>query len=131
MKLIITFLFLFILPLILNANEIYVICNKDLAIEKSEIKDIFLGKIRFSDSKKIKPADNKKANKSFLDKVLNLNKTKYLIHWEKKAFREGVLPPKKLNDDRSVIDYVSANKGAIGYVSSKPAGDVKVLINLK
>ena len=63
----------------------------------------------------------------FLRKVVSLRKISYLILWEKKAFREGMIPPKSKNNDQEVLNFVRQNKGGIGFVSEKPDSSVKVI----
>ena len=49
-------------------------------------------------------------------------------YWKKLTFTGQGTPPKKMESDAAMIDYVAKTKGAIGYVSAGAATEgVKVL----
>ena len=108
------------------AADVYVIANSGLELSADDIRDAFLGEKQVAGSAKIVPMDNAGAQKIFLEKVIKLDAAKYGAIWTKKGFRDGLNPPPVKSGDAEVVAAVKSTPGAIGYVSSAPAG-VKVV----
>lgn len=108
------------------AADVYVIANGAVSPAPEDIRDVFLGEKQIVGGTRIVPMDNAALQKDFLDKVVKLDATKYSSIWTKKGFRDGLNPPPVKSSDAEVIAAVKATPGAIGYVSSAPAG-VKVI----
>lgn len=108
------------------AADVYVIANPGLALSDEDVRDIFVGDKQIAGSTKVVPVDNASLQKDFLDKVLKLDAAKYSSIWTKKGFRDGLNAPAVKSSDAEVISAVKATPGALGYVSSAPAG-VKVI----
>ena len=108
------------------AADVYVIAHSAVNTATDEVRDIFLGEKQIAGGTKVIPMDNSALQKEFLDKVIKLDATKYSSIWTKKGFRDGLNPPPVKSGDADVIAAVKATPGAIGYVSSAPAG-VKVI----
>ena len=105
-----------------SAADVYVIANGVAELSPEEVKEIFLGEVQFAGPHKLLPVDNAGAQADFLAKVLKMSGTKYASAWTKKAFRDGLNAPPVRASDAEVLGFVKANPGAIGYVSSPPAG---------
>ena len=108
------------------AGEVYVIADAEIELTPEEVKEIFLGEVQFAGSLKLRPVDNAGAQSDFLAQVLKMSAAKYQGAWTKKAFRDGQNPPPVKATDAEVLGFVKRNPGAIGYVSSVPAG-VKIV----
>jgi ABC-type phosphate transport system substrate-binding protein len=104
------------------AADIFVIANPALAISVDDVREIYLGEMQLSNGVKIVPLDNASLQKDFLEKVIRLDANKYGNVWIKKGFREGITPPAIKNSEAEVIGAVKATPGAVGYVSTLPAG---------
>jgi ABC-type phosphate transport system substrate-binding protein len=109
-----------------SAEDIVVISNSETAVSADEIRDIFLGEKQFAGGTKLVVIDNAALQDGFLSKVLHMDAAKYNGIWTKKSFRDGLTPPAVKSGDAEVIEYIKRTPGAIGYVSTKPAG-VKVI----
>jgi len=117
------------------AGEIAVIANKDLSINTLDIKQIkklWLGKIKkVADSGNLVPVDIDPSSPNyaaFYKKVAKKNPAQIKLYWSKQMFSGKNFPAKRLSDDESIIEWVSANKNAIGYISADKVTDsVKVL----
>jgi ABC-type phosphate transport system substrate-binding protein len=109
-----------------NAENIVVISNSGTAVSADEIRDIFLGEKQFAGSTKLVVIDNAAIQSGFLSKVMHMDAAKYNGIWTKKSFRDGLNPPAVKSGDAEVIEFVKRTPGAIGYVSTVPAG-VKVI----
>lgn len=123
-----------------EAREIAFVVNKKASIESIkllEVKEIFLGDKQFWGSVKIKPIDyqgSKPIRGSFLDKVLRTNPTTFDNYWISKLFQEGGTPPSKKETFQEVIDEVSRDPGAIGYVYKDEIPDksgIKVILTVQ
>jgi len=110
-----------------QAGEVFIIANGVPAMTPEEVKEIFLGEVQFAASLKLQPVDNAAVQADFQARVLKMSPAKYTAAWTKKAFRDGLNAPPTKGSDAEVIGFVKATPGAIGYVSSAPAGGVLVL----
>lgn len=104
------------------AADIYVIANNGLALTAEDIRDVFVGDKQIAGSTKVIPMDNASLQKEFIEKVLKIDGPKYSNIWTKKGFRDGLNPPAVKSGDAEVISAVKSTPGAVGYVSSVPAG---------
>lgn len=109
-----------------NAENIVVISNSEIAVSAGEIRDIFLGEKQFAGGTKLVVIDNAALQGGFLSTVMHMDAAKYNGIWTKKSFRDGLTPPAVKSGDAEVIEYIKRTPGAIGYVSTTPAG-VKVI----
>lgn len=104
------------------AEDIFVIANPGTTVTAADVREIFLGEKQFAGSVKLVPVDNNTAQEAFLSKVVKMESAKYSATWTKKAFRDGLNPPASKSGDAEVVNYVKSTPGAVGYVTSKPAG---------
>ena len=121
----------------LNMNayaELALIVNpsNQITFDEKEIKHIFLGKLKtYPDGSVIKPLnheDSSPIKHEFDDKVLNKSQSQVKAYWSKLVFTGKGIPPEKVDDDASMLDAVSRNANAIGYIDSSLVDDsVKVL----
>ena len=116
-----TALLALLLPQVANAADVVVISHPGISLS-GEVKEVFLGEKQFHGNTKLIPVDNAELQESFLHKFMQMNATKYNSIWTKKSFRDGLTPPAMKSGDAEVIEYIKRTPGAIGYVSSKPAG---------
>ena len=105
-----------------NAGGIVIISHPGTTISAAEVKDVFLGEKQFAGSIKLVVVDNASAQNSFLSKFMRMDAAKYNGIWTKKSFRDGLTAPAVKSGDAEVIEYIKRTLGAIGYVSSAPAG---------
>ncbi|ODB34638.1 phosphate ABC transporter substrate-binding protein [Pseudoalteromonas sp. BMB] len=100
-------------------------------VDDSTIKKLFLGKSKsFADGSSATPVnqDGNAVFDEFNDKVIGKSSSQLNAHWSKLVFTGKGTPPKKLDNDQAVIDFVSSNADAIGYIDvSKVTGAVKVI----
>lgn len=91
------------------------------ALDQDRIADIFLKKVAFwPNNERIRPIDlppSSSARKQFSRDVLRRSVQAVKAYWQQRIFSGLSLPPPELATDAAVVDYVLANRGAIGYVS--------------
>jgi hypothetical protein len=104
------------------AADIYVIAHPGLKLSPDEAREAFLGEKQFAGPQRIVAFDNAAAQADFLRKVYDMDVNKYNTIWAKKGFRDGLNPPAVKGSDVEVLSAVRATPGAIGYVSTPPAG---------
>jgi hypothetical protein len=104
------------------AGELYVIAHVGVSVSADDVRDVFIGDKQIAGNVKLVPLDNTAAQKDFLERVVRINATRYDNVWTKKGFRDGLNAPALKNSDAEVISAVKTIPGAIGYVSSVPAG---------
>jgi len=113
-----------LIPDIVLAGDIIVICNKSVAestVGKQDLKNIYMGKkTTWNDNKKIVfvVQDNSNVNEQFLSTYINKSSAQYSSYWKEKVFTGQGTPPKSLASDKEIIQFVTQTDGAIGYVSS-------------
>ncbi len=101
-------------------------------LSKSQIKSIFLGKVKTLPNGEpavpVNQAEESPVYDAFNQKVLGKSSAKVLQYWAARVFSGKGNPPETVPDDQAVIDYVKSHKGAIGYIDSASApADVKVV----
>lgn len=104
------------------AADIYLIANPGLQLTADEARDVYTGDKQFAGAVKIVPFDNAAAQPEFLSKVLDMSADRYGTMWAKKGFRDGLNAPAVKASDLEVLGAVKATPGAVGYVTSPPAG---------
>ncbi|MBE0360165.1 type 2 periplasmic-binding domain-containing protein [Pseudoalteromonas aliena] len=113
--------------------EVAVIINPSntSTIDIDAIKKIYLGKNKsFDNGTKVSPVDQNgtAVADEFNDKVVGKSSSQINAYWSKLVFTGKGTPPGKLDSDQAVIDFVAANKDAIGYIDSAKVSDkVKVI----
>ena len=114
----------------LYAEEIAVIVNEKgplINISTMEIKDIYLGNIKFIQGTAIIPIHYKEGvvKDAFLSSVVSMSSKQYRLYWTKKVFQEGGSMPAAQERSQLIALFVSKNIGAIGYVLQSGLADMK------
>lgn len=120
-------------------GEIAVIVNEDgpiTGISRDDIKDIYVGDMRFSKGVALLPINYREGpvRDAFIGEVVGMGPKEYRFYWVKKVFQEGLLAPSARNSPASVISSVREKRGAIGYLPrSELDGErgVKVVLIIK
>ncbi len=114
--------------------EVSVIVNKANtdSLDAEELKKIYLGKMKsFHSGEKVEVYALDSSNETtqeFQQKVLNKSNSQYKSYWSKLVFTGKGIPPKELANANEIIEQVSKNTNAIGFVeTSEVTGDVKVV----
>lgn len=135
-KLLITFLVLFVgIATKATAQSFNIIVNEantTESVSQDELADIFMKeKESWNDGSSITPIDqkaNSDIRRIFSAQVLGESVGAIRSHWQQAAFSGSASAPIELSSDQQVINFVNANAGAVGYISSTTdAAGVKVL----
>lgn len=130
---------IFMVPLLIgipcvNAEEVHIICNKDVPVDelsRDEVKKIFLGLTTEWNSqlgaKFILRIKNSPLHKQFLKKYIRKSAAQYSMYWKKRLFMGAGAAPKSLKSEADLIEYVANTKGAIGYASQASNPAVKII----
>lgn len=118
--------------------EILVIVNSAnplRSISAQDLKNIYLGKShRFPDGGNVEAfnLDYDGTREKFEAKILGKNKSALGRYWSKRIFTGKGRPPKSVGDDRAMIETVSRQTDAIGYIKAGTASNkVKVIYRLR
>ena len=122
-----------------NADALIVIVNQGnpvASLSDAEVKRIFLGKMkRFPSGAKVKPTDYKKGKSlrsTFYQKVAKKSVKDVENYWYRLVFTGKGVPPKPMSSAKDVINYVSENENAIGYIKeSQLTSAVKKVLKIK
>ena len=123
------------------AVEVVVIVNGENPIEKlfpTEIRNYWMKRGTFkawtSTKAVVMPVDRKgqSPEKSlFYKKIISLSEADVESYFSAKQYQNAENPPVKFSSDREIIDYVSENKGAIGFVNAASiSSDTKVKVKI-
>ena len=120
-----------------HAKDFVIIVNPDGPLKNadaSDIKEIYLGEKRFSDSVKLVPINHVEGQmkNAFLKDVVGMDSKAYRLYWIKKVFQDGVPIPPSMGNISAIIDMVKTEKGAVAYVPEeavldKEAGIIKII----
>ncbi|MGZ3693371.1 MAG: phosphate ABC transporter substrate-binding protein [Bdellovibrionota bacterium] len=104
--------------------------------DREQVKNIFLGKARvFAEGSPAKPVDlpeGSSLRRSFYSAMFGKTDMDMKLYWSTTIFTGAGTPPKTLESEKNVVEYVKENPNAIGYVESATAGDsVKVLFSVE
>ena len=118
------------------SGEVKLIANEQLgtsSISAQEAADVFLGKTSNISGTKVTPIDQSAGEAprdEFYQKVANKNAAQLKSYWSGLIFTGKGVPPKSVLDDEEMVEYVSENPDAIGYVSGDAnLAGVKVLLS--
>ena len=101
-------------------------------INQDMIQNLFMGRSHhFSNGAKATPVnqqDNSSIRKEFELKALGRADYQMKQYWSKLIFTGKAIPPATLNNDQDIIEFVSTNKDAIGYINAQTSSPgVKVI----
>lgn len=100
-------------------------------LDADAIKKIYLGKAKsFSNGDKVEPVNQRSNSVSdeFNEKLVGKSGSQLNAYWSKLVFTGKGAPPKELDSDKAVVDFVLSNVGAVGYIDSAKVTDkVKVV----
>lgn len=132
---------LFIIGLIIYAvplnAEVNVIVNKGVQVKELDagtMRKIFLGKrTSWSNGERIKlvTLTKGKTYMQFVKDILHMTPQQYSLHWKRALFSGTGMPPKSLNTEEEIIQYVAENEGAIGFVGVDTQDENIVKVNIK
>ncbi len=125
--------FLFISSVAMAEVAVIVHPSNSDAISQGDISKIYLGKIKkFPGGKQALPLDKSEGEAlrvQFLDKVVKKSEQQMKSYWSRLIFTGKGVPPKILSSDAEIVETVSRNPDAIGYVDSSSVNDsVKVIL---
>ncbi|MCK4738795.1 MAG: hypothetical protein KAT46_02500 [Deltaproteobacteria bacterium] len=130
MRLLLTFIFLFILTFPAFAEDFVIVANREGPLKTAEVgmvKDIYLGEIRFVNNVKLKPINltEGEVKNDFLLTVVGVSAKEYKLHWIKKVFQEGLTLPRFLRSVDEVLAHVRSEKGALAYIPMSEVSKIK------
>ncbi len=125
LALILTINLIMSLTLLSQTYDFVVIVNKENPINElkiDEVSDIFLKKIKkWQGSNVILPINmspNSKIREKFSKKIHSKSINQIKSYWQQSIFSGKGVPPIEFDSEEEVINYVSQNKYAIGYISA-------------
>lgn len=112
-----------IIPVLYSAEDVVIIVNQSVnetTLSKKDVSNIFLGKkTSWSDGSNIKyVVRTGDIHTSFIKSYLGKKESQFKTYWKKQVFTGKGSPPKELNSDQAMVDFVAQTAGAIGYVSA-------------
>lgn len=109
--------------------------NSLMGISKDEIRDIYRGLQKtFAGGGRVEAVDQaagSAARDKFNNDVLQMNESRRKSYWSKLMFTGKGKPPRVLNGDEAIRDWVASHPEAVGYIDGgKLDSRVKVLLIL-
>ena len=133
LKLIKLFLLLTIATVSLNVKAVTVVVHpkNDVVLNKNDITDIFLGKKReFKTGVTIKPFslnEDSETTGYFVKNVLNKTPAQLKSYWARIVFTGQGEPPLVVENEEKMVEMISSNPNAIGFVAGKVPEGVRVV----
>ena len=129
-------LFLFLAGLLLSfyvQAEIVVVVHPESSIQQltaRQISDLYLGRTRGLITIFEQPNDSKE-RENFFRSLNGMSLQQINAYWARLRFSGEVLPPVALANSRSVLDAVSRNRNALGYIGAHDVTSaVRVVLRL-
>jgi len=118
--------------------DVYVIANQSMPIEQlsqQQIADLYLGRTRILQSGSyvnlFDQNNEQPVRERFFKLIANMSLSQVNAYWARLTFTGRQHPPQPKANDAKVIEAVSRDPLAIGYVSSlPPANQVRVILHL-
>ncbi|MCP4571641.1 MAG: hypothetical protein GY838_04760 [bacterium] len=114
--------------------ELVIIAHADVPVgelEQSDLERIYLGKTsRWPDGTRIMPAMLKAGDtqEEFVEDYLDRPLHRFATYWRQMVFTGKGVPPRSFVSETTLVDFVTATPGALGFVTSRTeAAGVKVL----
>lgn len=109
--------------------------NSVSSLSKEQVAKIFLGKTKaFPNGSEATPIDQKKGERvrdKFYRDALKKTDAQVSAYWARLIFTGKGQPPRMVFDDSEVIDAISADKTAIGYIDDSSVNSrIKVVLTL-
>ena len=106
--------------------------NPVTSLSKTQVSKILLKKVsKWDDGRLVQAVDQGgkgPIREAFTKEIHGRSVSSIQRYWQRKIFSGDEVPPPELASDREVVEFVSQNVGAIGYVSSDASLDgVKVV----
>lgn len=108
------------------SQALYLVAHPEVALTRAEARDIYLGQTDTGEHAGVVPVENVALQGEFQRRLLKVKPEQYDKLWKRRAFRDGAVPPARLQGDAAVNEFVRKTPGAIGYVRA-PGSRVKVL----
>ena len=106
-----------------SAQDVVLVANRSVKISEirsADLRAIYTGeKTRFADGSHVVPVTLKggPAHEVFLRNHLGENPEEFRAQWRKAVFTGRGAMPKTFDSELTLLEYVAATPGAIGYVS--------------
>jgi ABC-type phosphate transport system substrate-binding protein len=104
-------------------------------LTKADVRAIYLKrKLLWSDGEPIIPINREagsEARELFSERIFGQDSRRLASYWNQRYFEAGEFPPATLASDEAVVRFVSENRNAVGYVTTREISDsVAVLLVL-
>jgi len=93
-------------------------------LNRKVVTGIFLGDVRFVGQVRVLPytyEEGSAAERDFVERCLGVTATAFRLNWVRLVFREGIPPPRSVNNSANMVAVVDSIPGAVGYLD--PDGD--------
>ncbi|MFQ5456457.1 MAG: substrate-binding domain-containing protein [Nitrospirota bacterium] len=127
-----------VFPSISSGEEFVVIVNKENPVKSmsmSHLKRIYLKSIKNWDTgEKISPLDMKEGSslrEVFYRTIFNKGAKDMSVYWLKQRITKNIKPPVVKSTDTEIKDYVSKNRGAVGYIEKSAADNSVQVVEIR
>jgi ABC-type phosphate transport system substrate-binding protein len=122
-------LMVFGLTTMASAQDYIVVVHpkNDATLTKSDVANIFLGKMRkFPQGKEAVPVMQESTTaitQTFVKTVVSKSWAQFRSYWSRRMFSGKGYPPKRFPSDKEIKAHVAKNENSIGIISSKAVDD--------
>ncbi len=118
-------------PLRASSQELVVIVNRNNpldTISKEQLIDLFMGRTpyfpRGGAVVKIDAPSTSTVRKVFYRSLVDMSLSEVNAYWARLMFSGRATPPMQVPQDQDIVELVTANSNAIGYVNKRTYGDL-------
>lgn len=101
------------------------------SLSRSQLADIYLGRsVSLPNGETLTPIDQSERSSihgQFYQQYLGRSAAQIKSHWSRLIFTGRGQPPRNVSDSQAVVDIVSDNRSAIGYIDSSLVPDANAI----
>ena len=101
-----------------QAENVLIVVNTDdcdLSLTRLEVRNLFMGGLSDFSLNTIALPPNNLTRITFNTKVIGLTEARIQAYWAQMRFSGRKRPPLEFEDEQAALEYLLANKGAVGY----------------
>ncbi|MAS24358.1 MAG: hypothetical protein CMI08_02720 [Oceanospirillaceae bacterium] len=93
--------------------------GKEITLTREQVRNLFMGASLGYDFNPVALPPRNHVRSLFNAQVIGLTESRIQSYWSQMKFTGRMKPPKELNNPEAILEFISQNRGSVGYV---PAG---------
>ena len=105
-------------------NSIRVVANtegKELTLGREQVRNLFMGASLGYDLRPVALPPKNRTRMIFNTQIIGLTESRIQSYWAQMKFTGRMQPPREINDEPALLDYLVAHPGSVGYLPADVA----------